>query len=962
MVVDASSVGADHFETRVALQPDGKIVLGGWLSSPVGVFAARLNADGSLNTGFNGTGKRAWKETTSTTELIHAMTLLPDGRILLVGANDGGGTRTFLVYRIDPDGLDLKFTRLWYGTEVAEAYGLVMQADGMAVLGGFTAADAGAGTPADFELMRCTADWHADTTFAASHGRATTGSFPAPVQGSPGGLALQPDGRLVVVGTFSAGGPTVSDCVLVRYDANGNLDRSFGGGSGMVITNLTPLPDRWTNVALQPDGMIVACATVQTTTTRNVAAVARFTADGQPDLAFGTAGVTQLDFGDFRAVPANVAILPDGRLVVAGYYFSSTTFAATAFLARLNANGTPDTSFGPGGIVTPNLGTTLLSINDAVLQADGKLLVCGSRNSLFLLARFSADGTPDPSFGGTGIVTTTLWGTQDLASGLAIQADGRILAGGYATNSSWHRSFAVVRYQSDGSLDTGFAAGGIALNDFGSLGATDGLGYGIALAADGRIVQVGKYLPYTPGSGGSPPVRVNDFAMLRLTSTGAGDPTFGTNGVLHVDRTPPGAPYDYTETASKVAIQPDGRMIVIGKVECATSTGGPVQQNNWAVARFFGDTTFHPLQQTSSPPGWITTTTWSPAGSLADTVTAASVIDSGAGRLRFAEWQVDGARWPDYSGTATNPATSIAIKGSRLATAIYLPEDQDLDGNCLADWWQRYYFGTASVMPTADADGDGQGNLAEQIAGTDPRDPASTFRVIRVDGQPVGHFTLTWTAVPDGIPIGGLVMASLPQDPGTKTCPAPDSPQAPAKQPSRSPIPPLQHQVVASIRSASCRRESPREGQGIRQTEMVPLVCNSRGSANPSGRWPGSPRPAIPSSATAGPPPISSLPAQSLLVPPPALHRRPSSAKFATRGRLQPPPASSRRPAPLNPAPPHGPQLLFHPLVSEGKQGETGAALALALVLSRLALEFALKSIVGGVICNVRAFIAWMIE
>ena len=289
VVFDASSGGAGHCETRVALQPDGRIVLGGYLGGGwIGAFAARLNSDGSLDTGFNGTGKRGWMEPGSTDERMHALALLPDGRILLAGANDGNGTRTFIVWRVSPDGATIAGARFSYGTEVAEAYGMAVQSDGKIELAGSTAADAGATTPTHFELMRVTTDWLADATFDAPQSRTVTGAFPAPVSGTPTGLALQPDGKVVVVGGSEANG---GECVIVRYDTRGNLDRSFGSG-GITATNFSSLADKWMRVTLQPDGRILVCGAKQLTPTKHVTVVARFDSSGQLDTAFGSNDLT----------------------------------------------------------------------------------------------------------------------------------------------------------------------------------------------------------------------------------------------------------------------------------------------------------------------------------------------------------------------------------------------------------------------------------------------------------------------------------------------------------------------------------------------------------------------------------------------------------------------------------------------------------------------------------------------
>ncbi|MEJ7701193.1 MAG: delta-60 repeat domain-containing protein [Pyrinomonadaceae bacterium] len=161
----------------------------------------------------------------------------------------------------------------------------------------------------------------------------------------------------------------------------------------------------------------------------------------------------------------------DGKLVAAG-----TTYSDFA-LARYNSNGTLDTTFGTGGKITTDFGDfgNYVYASDVVIQPDGKIVAAGGSRSddfeddsgVFALARYNADGTLDATFGSGGKVITDFGypGYVPGLSGLALQADGKIVAAG--TVRPFNEDFALVRYNTNGTLDTTFGAGGKITTDFG---------------------------------------------------------------------------------------------------------------------------------------------------------------------------------------------------------------------------------------------------------------------------------------------------------------------------------------------------------------------------------------------------------------------------------------------------------------------------------------------------------------
>jgi uncharacterized delta-60 repeat protein len=250
----------------------------------------------------------------------------------------------------------------------------------------------------------------------------------------------------------------------------GFLDQGFGIHGQVIV----PDPGRGQqmavkDVAVQTDGKIVVAGTIQGDTNKDFGLM-RFNADGSVDTSFGNSGQVQTNFG-FDDVANSLAIQPDGKIVVAG---SSAIYIFKEFtVARYNSDGTADGSFGPDGHVTTSFqdigGLGGSEANSVALQPDGKIVAAGSfhqsatQNTYFGLARYNSDGSLDNSFGGVfggpGEVLTDFpsGGSFDDASAnsIAIQADGRIVAVGNAVQTTPELStgFALARYYADGTPD-----------------------------------------------------------------------------------------------------------------------------------------------------------------------------------------------------------------------------------------------------------------------------------------------------------------------------------------------------------------------------------------------------------------------------------------------------------------------------------------------------------------------------
>lgn len=353
------------------------------------------------------------------------------------------------------------------------------------------------------------------------------------------GVAIQLDGRIVAAGTADS-----RRFALSRYRRNGRLDHSFGG-DGKVSTRLLRGLTLAYAMAIQPDGKIVA---VGSTANENAFALARYRADGTLDPTFGEDGRVATRMGDSHSFALDVAIQPDGKIVVAG----TAEFSRFA-LIRYEPNGDLDPSFGDGGIVTTDVTTGTDMAFGLAIQPDGSIVVAGrgaGGQGRFAMARYEPDGTPDISFGKGGVVLTDFTGRHDAARDVEIRPNGRIVVAGFAGRGSQRGSFALARYTPDGGLDPAFGSGGKVVTRF-----TRGqdLGLGLAIDDGGRIVVVG----HAGGTRASP--RDHRFAVARYRPRGILDPSFGRGGRLLVNFA------DGDDWAQDVAIQADGRIVAAGQ-------------------------------------------------------------------------------------------------------------------------------------------------------------------------------------------------------------------------------------------------------------------------------------------------------------------------------------------------------------------------------------------------------------
>jgi uncharacterized delta-60 repeat protein len=397
-----------------------------------------------------------------------------------------------------------------------------------------------------------------DTTFA------TKGIFllnPVGQQGGSTRVALQTDGKIVLAAPSGDPQQANNGIALVRLNTNGTPDAGFGTAGVVVFGVEHTVP---VGVAIQLDGKIV----VGSTAGANVDGgggfgLARFNSNGSVDTSFGAGGQVQVvPFG--TALSAALVLQSDGKILMTG----------SNAVARFDSNGQLDTTFGTGGIsVLPFFGAAAIAE-----QSDGKILIASS-SQLFdadtdgMIVRLNSNGTLDKTFGLFGQISSAASGGAFGPTGVAavssivLQVDGKFIVAGALTSKlinppgSNSTGFGLVRYNSNGSIDTSFGTRGGVLTNFGSN--PNATAFALAIQSNGDIVAAGQAGP--------------SLALSRYTSAGKLDTTFGSSGTVTTSLG------SNASAISSLAIQSDGKIVAAGSI---FSLSGPTSQAQGAVARY----------------------------------------------------------------------------------------------------------------------------------------------------------------------------------------------------------------------------------------------------------------------------------------------------------------------------------------------------------------------------------------
>ena len=408
------------------------------------------------------------------------------------------------------------------------------------------------------------------------------------------------------------------------FAADGDLDTSFDG-DGIVITDNNSNTESIADLAVQPDGKIIAVGTSYPSATLQ-AVVVRYNPDGSLDSTFGTGGKAFIP----TISPSSVALQPDGKIVVGGSYFVGLLGGEFPiydfFVGRLNSNGSLDTTFNGTGKLVLDLSGGSDVANSVKIQPDGKILLAGSSNQTtigandYAIVRFNPDGSFDTTFDGDGRVFTTITpqGTSVFLNEIAIKADGKIVATGSAylfpqQGEGVDDAIATVSYNPDGSLDTSFGGDGRVFTQEPS---ERSFGNSVIVQPGGKILVVGRSRSFNgqdrtylvrynadgsfdssfgaggkslPSGGSANDVEVqSDNKILIALTFGLSQGSLGFVGRLRADGSPDptfsgdgfnGFPLPASHSANSVALQPNGKVLIGGSV-------GTSGSQDFILARF----------------------------------------------------------------------------------------------------------------------------------------------------------------------------------------------------------------------------------------------------------------------------------------------------------------------------------------------------------------------------------------
>ncbi|MZR62298.1 hypothetical protein [Alcanivorax sp. DP30] len=461
------------------------------------------------------------------------------GKLVVAGVSHNGSDTDFALARYTSEGqLDTSFgdngiviTDLSGSSD--QAYSVIEDGNGKLVVAGHSHN----GSDYDFSLARYTSDGQLDTSFG-NNGIVIT-DLNAASRDTARSLIKDDSGNLIVAGSSRSDTSSDFDFALVRYTNTGQLDSSFGD-NGIVITDLNATSSDIAQSLITDDSGKLIAAGSSRSGTNSAFALVRYTATGQLDTGFGTNGKTLTDIGGSGG-GSSVIQNGNGDLVVAGS--SNNDFA----LARYTSEGQLDASFGDNGMAITDI-STQDSARSAMEDANGNLVLAGfSRNSSnldFTLASFTSEGQLNTSFGDNGIVITSQKFSKDQARSIITDSSGKLIVAGHSYTVTG-TDFALARYLSNGEPDTSFGSEGAVITD---ISANSDYAKSVIEDSNGNLVVAGY------SHNGS----AYDFALVRYTSNGELDTSFGDGGLVVTDI---GSNNDY---AHEVIEDNNGNLVVVG--------------------------------------------------------------------------------------------------------------------------------------------------------------------------------------------------------------------------------------------------------------------------------------------------------------------------------------------------------------------------------------------------------------
>lgn len=570
-----ANISSFDVPSGLTIQTDGKILQSGYvLATSLDFAVVRYNTNGTFDTTFSGDGK-FYADFAGQGDAPYAVAIQADGKILIVGVTQQSGPYYPLLLRITTAGVpDTTFDGDGFLMPLSTAPGfepcIAFQTDGKIVLGG-SISD---GNDTDDLVQRLTTTGAADTTFDGDG--MLTREQTGPADDIFADAVIQKSSRIVAAGQTTDSN-TVGQIALIGYQLDGTVDPAFGNGGKVVVG----LPDsvHVLEMALQKDGKIVVLG-------QRVydPVLARFNENGDLDTSFGGTGVVILDLDDAPTYFNEIAVQPDGKILIGGSVCASICKFA---LARVKANGTLDGNFGNGGSSSYNFGA-YSDMYDLKLQMDGGIVAVGEYDGatdMFLVARFKSDGSLDKNFGGKGYVHVSFPDSEgQKAYAVALQPDGKILAGGFASFPE-SDDFALARLNSNGSLDTTFDGDGLVTTA--TLRSANEGWNSLVLQPDGMILAGGTRTQDTK----------SEFIVARYNRDGSVDTNFGVGGFTSTSA-------GYDDDLEQVWMDPMGNLLAGGTSRTKSESG------NFTLARFLDFTYLMNDDFEDGVLSWTTVSAW----------------------------------------------------------------------------------------------------------------------------------------------------------------------------------------------------------------------------------------------------------------------------------------------------------------------------------------------------------------
>lgn len=459
-------------------------------------------------------------------------------------------------------------------------------------------------------------------------------------------VVVQTDGKVLVAGR-STGGATGSDFSVVRFNSDGSVDSSFGT-SGVARIDMGSASDSCYAILVQPDGKIILGGETTRTSTSTDFALARLNTNGSLDTSFGTAGKTVNDFFGGTDQLASLALTSDGHILAGGT--AKVSGLPQFAVAEFTSAGALESGFGIGGKVTRTFASGYSRGQSVAVLGDGSIVLAGGANSFmtaqthFAAIHFSSNGAFDSTFGASGWAIATAGGDDETVRSLLVQSTSKlVLVGESFDSSTGGADFAAVRLNANGTLDSTFGSSGVIRTDF--AGDYDQAS-SATLQSDGKIVIAG----FVTVDGDS------HFGIQRLTANGALDTSFAGTGMTTVA-------FNASDVANAVALDAQGKIVVAGFTMDETGA------YDFAAARVIGRTNLAP---TANPGGAYTVAA---GGSVV--LSGAGSVDSD-GQIVVYEWDYNynGGTF-DVDGSGVSATFSAADLSSIVRTIALRVTDNE---------------------------------------------------------------------------------------------------------------------------------------------------------------------------------------------------------------------------------------------------------------------------------------------